>query len=445
MPAIARALNRAYTSAMTLFSGRGGGGSNYPLRSLMYQNTRFDWLTEAGDFRVNAIIALCLDWQARNACSVPLKVRARTARGEVVTFDDHPLLTLMDRPNPIYNGNVLKTAMIQDVMVMGNAYSYVAMNNGGKPGELYWFDARYVAPDYPNDGSAYLHSWKYTPAGTGKVQKFDPSEVVDLRIGVDSVNDRLGYSPVQAQLREICLVNLLSAYTAGVLKNSGSTNIVVAPQGENSYTPKEAEELRLSIGQRISGDMAGSPLVFTTPTTVAALGATPNDLMIRDLDQVAVARICGAFGQSPMIHGLPDAGKTYSNYREAQRAAWMRSVKPILQILADAINHRLVPFFDPSGRTFVEFDFCDCEALAEDLDLLATRARGLWKDGVAMLNEAREIAKLTPVPNGDIFIHELNEPEAGEPDDDDAQEPETPSQETEDDEPGDEPADPAKL
>lgn len=392
-----------------LFSGRGGGGSTYTIRSAPAVTNRIDWAIEAGEIRNNPIVALCIDWAIRNATSVPLKLYTKTRYGEEVEIEGHPVLDLIERPNPYYPGDTLIGSIITDLSTIGSAYVAIAETSGGKPGELYWLDARYVAPDFPYDGSQYMFEWMYTPPGVGVTQRFTPDAVINPRRGNDPINDRVGYAPLMACSKEIGLVNLAANYTGAITKNVGATNITVAPSGENSFNTDEARDLRISIQQNISGDAAGTPLIFTRPADVSSLGMSPRDLMLTDIDMAAVSRICGAMGQSPMLHGLPDSGRTYSNYRESQRSAWINGVIPLHDLLLTSLNIALLKRFDATGRLFFKYDYANVEALAEDQKEQATRACLLFEKGVITRNQALKIIGEEPVEDGDIYSNELGQ------------------------------------
>jgi len=392
---------------VTLFSGRGGGGSFYAQRASQIPSARFDWITEAGDFRQNSVVALSLDWITRAANTVPLKLVETGRSGDEIEITQHPFLDLWDNPNPIYSSNVLRNATIIDICTVGGAYWYLAEANNGAPAEAYWMDARYVAPNFPVDGSQWLHGWKYVPANTGRPEEFTPDQVQDFRRGMDPWNDRLGYAPLMACVREIALTNMLAGYTGAILKNTGVTNLIISPVGENTITTEQAELLRTSIVQKTAGDAAGQPLILTNPATITTPGVLPKDLLLAEVDQVAVTRICAALGISPMVLGLKDEGKTYSNYREAQRAAWINGVQPILQLLADSLKHKLLRKFDPTGRLKIKWDYSGIEALADDQMQLATRASLLFEKNLLRMNESRRIVGEDEVPEGDCYNFEL--------------------------------------
>lgn len=394
------------SGVQTLFSGRGGGGGFYPIRAQQPPSARFNWIAEAGDFRQNPVVALGADWIIRNLNSVPLKVCYKTKYGEVVELEEHPLLKLLEKPNPVYSGNALVSAATLDILTVGNGFWCIVPNAGGSAGELYWLDARYMAPDFPVDGSVFLNSWKYIPASTGKPEIFDPSMIVDFKRGVDPWNDRLGYTPLSACVREMSLIAMSAGYTASILKNIGVTNMVISPLGENSLNQAQAEKLKLAIMQSVGMDRQGSPLVLTSPAQVDSLGTTPSEMMLPEVDQAAVARICSAMGLSPMVLGLPDAGKTYANYHEAVKSAWNNSIIPLHELIRASLQDRLMPFYDPTGRMFLKWDYRDVEALAEDQEKLATKAALLFKEGIATRNEARLMVGLDELEDGDVFVSE---------------------------------------
>lgn len=401
IPAMLNGLRRS------LFSGSGGGGSTYAIRTLPPATSRIDWTIEAGEIRTNPIVAMCIDWSIRNATSVPMKLYTKTKYGEEVEIEGHPILDLLKSPNPSYTGDTLVGSVITDLATIGSAYVAIAQTAGGKAGELYWLDARYVAPDFPSDGSSYMTAWQYTPPGLGVSQRFPVELIVNPRRGNDPVNDRVGYAPIMACYKEIGLVNLAANYTGAITKNTGATNIIVAPTGEGSFNPTEAADLRISIQQNVSGENAGSPLIFSRPADVSSLGMSPRDLMLTDIDMAAVSRICGALGQSPMLHGLPDSGRTYSNYRESQRSAWINGIIPLHDVLLNALNVTLLRWFDSTGRLFLKYDYSNVEALAEDQKEQATRAVLLFEKGVITRNQALKIIGEEPAEDGDIYFNEL--------------------------------------
>ena len=385
------------------FSGRGGGGSNHAYRSYQQPSARFNWVAEVGEVRQNPIVAIGLDWIARNSCSVPIKLFKRTRFGDEVELEGHPILDILKRPNPYYSGHTMLQMTINDIMTTGSGYWVAVNNNGGRIAELYWMDARYVAPDFPNSGEDYLFGWKYTPAGTGAVEEYRQEQVVDFKRSFDPYNDRVGYTPLLSVMKEMALTNLHSTYTAAILKNVGVTNMIITPQKDTTILDGEAELLKRDIENSIGLDNRGRPIVMSAPVDVNTIGMSASDLLLTDADATAVSRICAAMGLSPMVLGMPDQGKTYANYKEAQRAAWINTVIPIHDLIVEGIQNTLVRMFDPSGRIYLKFDYADVEALAEDRKTLAEEAKILYETGICTKNEARMRVGLSEVEDGDEF------------------------------------------
>lgn len=405
-------ISRAAQRVRVMFSGRGGGNMTYPARAIQVPGARFNWRAEAGDPRQNAVAALSIDWVIRNSMKVRPKLYRATRSGTEVEITRHPLIDMIKRPNPCYAGRALISGTIVDYLFEGDSYWYVAQSNRGIPGEIYRFDARYVAPQFPTDGQSFMHGWNYTPAGTGRTEFYQLAEIIHMQNAVDPQNDRLGYAAIRSCDRELAIVNAACGYLGAILKNSGATNIVVSPAGEGNLTEEQADQIREVILSRISGDDAGSSLVFHNPVQVSTLAAQPKDMMLGEIDAFQVAKICAAFGVNPMVLGLPDPQKTYANYREAVRAAWNGSIVPVLDAIADAVNETggLCMAFDPSGRLRIGWDYTGIEELAEDREMLSRVSVTVWEKGVATRNEAREMLGLQPVPGGDVFVDELSTP-----------------------------------
>jgi HK97 family phage portal protein len=395
-------IGRVFSSGYR-FSGRGGGGSNYALRSYYQPSTRFDWAAEVGEVRQNPIVAIAIDWILKNSNSVPIKLYKRTRFGDEVEIEGHPVLDLLNRPNPYYSGYTLLQMTIADILTTGSGYWVMVNNNGGRLAEVYWMDARYVAPDFPNSGEEYMFGWKYTPAGTGVVEEYRKDQVVDFKRSFDPYNDRIGYTPLLATMKEMALVNLNSTYTAAVLKNVGVTNMVITPKGDTTILGDEATSLKKEIFNSIGLDNRGEPLVLTSPVDVSQLGMKTQDMMLQDVDANAVSRICAAIGVSPMVLGLPDQGRTYANYHEAQRAAWINSIIPMHDLITESLKNRLLNYYDPSRSMCLKFDYSDVEALADDRKVLAEEAKILYDSGICTKNEARLRVGLPEVDNGDDF------------------------------------------
>lgn len=415
-------IDRISAAANVLFSGRGGGGSTYSLRYLPAPTSRFNWQIEAGEIRSNPIVAVCVDFGARCLQQVQFKVVRRRRSGTEDEIDDHPVLQLIERPNPIHSRVDMLTLLYTDFMVEGTAFQFIADNRMGLAGELYWFDSRYTAPTFPTDGSEYLTGWKYTPAGTGRTRDYDESKIIVFRHGIDPVNDRLGMSPLRSCVREIAMTNLATGYTAGILKNSGASTLVITPENGSSFTADEARDMRISTQQRTSGEQAGTPLVLTVPAKVAGLGANPGELLLTDIDSGAVARICAAFGFSPMAVNLPDTQRTYSNYGESLKSSWKNGIIPVVDHMVDRWNHVLMGRYDRTGRMKIVACYEHIQELAEDRSELAKTASLLFEKGIAMQNEARAMVGLEAVDGGDVFAHELKGPESPEPDGDEQEE-----------------------
>lgn len=400
-------IDRIRAARDAFFSSRGGGNSNYPQRFVVAPTSRFNWVAEAGELRANPIIAICLKFGVDAMMEINFKIFGERRSGTKYEVTDHPVLELINSPNPVHDCRDMITHLYTDLMIDGNAYQYMAETYNGSVGELYWFDSRYTAPCIPPDGSAYLTGWKYTPAGTGKTTEYAEEQIIVFRTGADPANDRLGLSPVRAAVKELAISNMVPGYTAGIIKNAGASTLVISPEGQNIFTIDEVRDMRMTAQQRISGENAGSVLVSPVAAKFQGIGTTPAELLLSDVDMNAVARLCAAFGFSPMAVGLPDSMKTYSNYEESLVAAWRHGIKPAIRLLVNKWNYRLMPRFETRRRLEIVPDYSEIDCLAKDMKLVADATSVLFNAGITMQNEARTANGLEEIDGGDIFKHEI--------------------------------------
>src|SRR5690242_14072852 len=82
--------------------------------------TTIDYAAAAGDLGTNGIIMACIGWLMRAEPEAPWEVNRRTAQG-VNIVGDHPLIALLNRPNPFYSGLALRQATVFSFNLAGNA------------------------------------------------------------------------------------------------------------------------------------------------------------------------------------------------------------------------------------------------------------------------------------------------------------------------------------
>lgn len=384
-----------------LFSRWGGQGYSYT--RLMLPGSRVDYQTQAGDLWSNSLIALGIKWLGDRFPRPMLQIASINRRGDYVPLPSHPMIDLWQIPNPFYNRRTLEKAIGLSLICDGNAYVQKVRDEAGRIRELWWIPHNRINPAWPSDSSTFISEYVVT-VDNGQYH-LARTDVLHIRDGIDPRNERLGLSPIKAQLREVCTVNEESGYTASLLHNSAVPGLVITPD-DPALRPNadDAQRIKERIREAFTGDFRGDTAVLAGKYKIQTLGFSPEQLRLDRLPAAAISRLASAMGVAPMSMGLPDAGKTYSNLAEANRTSWS-TVVAIQELVAEALRYQLLPEFgnDPTRFT-VEYDYSQIQELQEALDSLHARTREDWKAGILQLNEARELLGFDPDPGGDRWF-----------------------------------------
>src|SRR5438270_10490460 len=103
-------LGAAFKAAPMAWSA--GRAATYlaPWSTGMLPGARFDYEREAGDPTDNGAVSICLGWIGDNFPEPRLVVERKGGRGEREVAGAHPLVRLVESPNPFYDGDALLAA-----------------------------------------------------------------------------------------------------------------------------------------------------------------------------------------------------------------------------------------------------------------------------------------------------------------------------------------------
>jgi len=390
-------------------TGYGSGQLVSMLRRVLPGSHR-DWSLVAGDLGLNSVIAPAMDWYIRNWPQGTPRVMRKVDSQQVEPVEDHPVIQLMQEPEPGMVGNLLWGWVIQDYKLFGNAYLRKQRISG--PGSavvaLQYLPQDMIRP--VGDGRNPLTHFVYTT--DGRSYELPVEDVIHLRYGRDPSDMRLGRSTVQAVLREIATDNTASSAAFGLLSNGAMPSIIVGPDSNGSaqvdISPDDAQQVKRSLRENLTGDNAGGIVVMSGPYKMDKVSLTPSELALDSVRRVPEERICSALGLNPMVLGLGSGldRSTYSNYERAQQAAWEDGMVPLMRAVADTLTVALLPDFPESQEgDFIEFDLSGVRALMDDRQSEAERAERLYKAGVADLAEAKRIAGLEAAPEDEGVMH----------------------------------------
>lgn len=309
-------------------------------------------------FGRNAVVYRCVRMVAENAARVPLEVRD----GENV-LTEHPLLSLLARPNRRQDGKALLERVFIYLQLAGNAYLDAAIVDGAVKG-VFGLRPDRMAVIAGRDG--WPIGYAYTAGGKTQRLMLDTEPVPRvLHLSLfDPLDDHYGMAPLSAAQASLETHNAATAWNRALLENAARpSGALVYNAAAGNLSEEQYQRLKTELEQGFTGALnAGRPMVLEGGLDWKSIALTPRDMDFLEAKSAAAREIALAFGVPPMLLGIP-GDNTYANYAEASRALWRQTVIPLVTSVCAALTHWLSPAFD--GVELVP-DFDVIEALAAD-------------------------------------------------------------------------------
>jgi HK97 family phage portal protein len=362
------------------------------------QSLTIDLDAEARGYANSAVAYRCVAAIADNGSSVPLAVRRPD--GEVI--DGHPIARLFNkRPNPLMSARVFKSLMLQQAELGGQSFVWLDRGESGleEPSEAHIvFDQVDVIVDKPvhlRPTMANLLGFMIRRADGQQVPVL-PEEMLWLRY--PHPYDPLGcLAPWKAARHAVDMDAYAREWQRSSYKNGASpTGVVYLGQ----MAPEEFAAAKASWRSSMQGPanagknlLVASPPGGGTPISYARVGLTAEEMDYLESRMANAAEVMMAFG---VPHDYLSAGTTYENRAAAKATLWSDTIKPKLELIGSEIDRLLLPLDSEEA----EFDLSGVEALQEAQDSKANRARASMYADITMVDEARAVLGLDPLPGG---------------------------------------------
>lgn len=356
-------------------------------------------------YLTNSVAYKCVNEIAKGAAAVPYKIKV----GDT-PIEQHPLLDLLDRPNPLESYYEFMSSLFGYLLLSGNAYILKTGGSSGQPRELHL-----LRPDRITiKGSGQPIPDRYDYIINGRVQQ---SYQVDQENGFSELkhiklwsplDDYYGLSPLSAAAVEVDQFNMASKHNVNLLNNGArpSGAVIFKPRDEQGFSinlsDSQRQQLLTDINNRFSGtNNAGRPLLLEGDFDWKEMGLSPKDMDFLNLKHMSASSIALCFGVPSQLAGVPDA-QTYSNVAEARLALYEETIIPYLRKVASDLNEWLVPMFDE--RLELEFDTDAIPALSERRRRIYENVTSAVNAGIMSRNEARAAIGLEPKSGADELL-----------------------------------------
>ena len=321
-------------------------------------------------YRRNVIAHRAIGLIATAASSVPWKLTEKRARSSRFV-ETHPLLTLLNRPNPLQGGTELCEALYAQRLIAGNAYLHAVGPKGEAPLELYTLrpDRINIIPGSGGIPKAYRYTIDQRSVDIPVDVISGQSRVLHFKY-FNPLDDWYGLSPMEAAAYSIDQHNQCGAWNQALLQNGARpTGALMVKSGEGAsghLTEAQFGRLKQQLDEQFSGaENAGRPLLLEGGLEWKDMSLSPRDMDFIQVKNSSARDIALAFGVPPQLLGIP-GDNTYANLKEARLALWEQTIVPMLQNVTDALNNWLVPMFD--SHLMLSLDQDAIPVLAEKRD-----------------------------------------------------------------------------
>lgn len=346
----------------------------------------------------NDVVYRCVNEIATGAASIPWFLQRKLSDGTLDEIDSHPLLDLINRPNPLQSRAQFIQWLVSYLEISGNAYIVSAgpTDTRRPPLELWLLrpDRVKVIP-HPIE---MVSGYEYKVGGESVV--FDRDQVLHLKL-FNPLDDFYGMSPIQAAALAIDKLNNTDEWNARLLNNAAvPSGALVA---NNRLTDDQFGRLKQELADEIGGKRnARKPLLLEEGIEWKEMGMNPRDMDFVKGSKMSASQIARVYGVPLETVGLIDG--TFDNRKAARRSLFGETILPLLDnVVIDGFNSWLTPKYEEGLVLAKNTD--GVEALAED-------QKELWErvDKVSFLaiNEKRAITGYEPHPDGDVILTDAN-------------------------------------
>ena len=323
-------------------------------------------------------------------------VRMSVYRGEQ-ELTEHPLLTLLRRPNPIQSYGDYMRAKVSFIMLAGNGYEERFLV-GSEVKELYQLrpDRMSILPSASGVPAAYIYKvgqnttrWEVDPRTLN-------SDVRHLKL-FNPLNDWYGMSPVEAGAYALDQNNESMAWMQALLQNSARPSGALTMKDGGTLSDENFNRLKSQIEEQYSGSInAGRPMLLEGGLEWQQMGLSPTDMGIIESKFASARDVALAFGVPPQLLGIP-GDNTYANYAEARLAFWEDTALPLLDMIVHDWNAWLGALYGVTIRPDID-----------SIPAIAEKRLSMWQmadqSQDLTINERRALKGYGPIEGGDTLF-----------------------------------------
>jgi len=349
----------------------------------------YDALVREG-YTKNIIVYRCVNLIAESVASVNFLAKEG---GKI--YERHPLLDIINTPNPNSSKRTFIEAVVSYLLLSGNAYIKPVYVDGEEfPTELYTLRPDKVTVGTYTNG----HVKNYVYSVNNKKQVFDADEVIHLKL-FNPFSDVYGLSPLNAAVKSVDFHNAISNHNIAILQNGGRPSgcLMLKNQGI-PLSLQQRQILEEQLKESYAGvKNSGKIMLLEGDFEWKEMGLSPKDMDFEAAKKMAAREIAEAYSVPPILVGINDDA-TFTNYKEARFHFWEDTVLHYVDYILEEINSYICAKCGKNEGLELIYD-------KNKIDALVPRRDSVWnsvtKADFLTMNEKRKALGYPPIEGGD--------------------------------------------
>lgn len=306
-------------------------------------------------YRRCVTVYACVSTIAKNASRISWILKA--GKNEL---DEHPLLTLLGRPNEYESGARFTEKEISFLQLAGNSYVLKVHGLTSKPPRyLYSMRPDRMTIEGSGDWKSPVSRYAYSVSGNVN-EYFKPEDILHLT-EFNPLDDWYGLSKIEVLARRVDISNEIAVWNKKIFESEMRIPGVVT--GKTMFDLDKLRERWIERYHSSDADKGVPVFLEGEDIKFTPIASSPKDVDWIGGSKLVMREICSTLGVPSMLLGDTEA-TTYANYQEARRALYQETILPIMDLLRDEYNAWLVPLF--GNRLYLDYDRDGIEALQEE-------------------------------------------------------------------------------
>ena len=328
----------------------------------------------------------CVSLISDTIASLPFHLFAETEQGKVRV--EGQLDQLVSRkPSEAYNSYYWRQALINSLLLRGNAY-VLPVRNRGRITALEMIDTDLVTIDTTSGRLIYS---LYLPGGI--TMRLEPSQIIHLKAWtIDGIN---GLSPIIYAKETIGTAMAANKHLGGFYGNGAMPKGILQLDG-SIRDVERLKDLGRQFDQRYSGANSGKTAVLTAGAEYKPVSISMQEAQYIESMNFGVEEICRIFKVPPHKVGHMQ-GVSQNASIEAQNAQFVSDcIRPLCEQIEMEFTNKLV-----TGA--LEFELDLKSLMRGDMMAQVQRNVSYWNIGAISANEIRKSEGMTPIEGGDEY------------------------------------------